>query len=267
MLSSDWLPRFVRFVNPYDFPMTAAGALTPTPDIYHHHPTIMASSPELPAMKRKRTERSQPLSSPLTAVVVAAPIVSFGSSSTPQVSGSTEAATDAAPRAPPRSPQPPNNNSFAWSFLSHPVLKHLRKWPGLASTTEVTVSAAPATPDNPDLASPSPPPPPSKDVPLKFARLLAIPPIASSIASGLYGRDLLSIRLLNSTFRDVLSTQMMGDGQRPYYHTLLLKSLLCTRIDLTTEPLGTACKSAGGNVGPCMLCATPICSVRFPPLS
>lgn len=224
----------------------------------------MASSLELPATKRKRTGKSQPSLS--FAAAAAAPIVSFGSS-TLQVSTSAAGATEAAPRAPLRSPQPPNNNSFHWSFLSHPVLEHLRKWPGLSSTAEVAVTATPsAAGGDPSPASPSPPPPTtSADVPQKFARLLSIPPIASSIASGLYGRDLLSIRLLSSAFHDVLSTQISGDGQRPYYHTLLLKSLLCKRTDVATEPLGTACKSAGGNVGPCVLCATPICSVCFIP--
>jgi len=232
----------------------------------------MPSSPELPATKRKRTAKPHPSSPSLTFAASNAPIVSFGSSAL-QALASATGATEAAPRPPPRSPRSPGGNSFHWSFLSHPVLKHLRKWPGLASssssssTASVAVAAtapAPQHDHDPASVSPSSSSPPltaSNDVSLKFARLLSIPPIASSIASGLYGRDLLSLRVLNRTFHDVLSTQVSNDGQRPYYHTLLLKSLLCTRVDVTTEPIGIACKGAGGNVGPCMLCATPICSV------
>ncbi|KAF8537795.1 hypothetical protein BDD12DRAFT_887004 [Trichophaea hybrida] len=166
------------------------------------------------------------------------------------------------------SPEAPGQlPSLSWSFLAHPVLPHLRKWPGLPlapltttptdGSTPESQSEPPSSPEATEVAPPS--------LPLKLLSLLDIPPVASSLASHLYGHDLLNLRLLNSTFHGLLSSETSDTGERPYYHTLLLKSLLCPRQDTISEPAGVSCKSAGGNVGPCVLCSETICTTCVSP--
>ena len=169
---------------------------------------------------------------------------------------------------------PTSSSTLAWAFLSHPSLRLLRKWPGLyaeakvAIPTELPTSRRQPVPHSPATEVPSendavtfkPPP----VAPLKLLSLLDIPPIASSLASHLYGHDLLNLRLLNSGFFNLLSSRKSPTSKRPYFHTLLLKSLLCSRSDTISEPTGFPCISSGGNVGPCSLCSTILCSVFTP---
>jgi hypothetical protein len=204
-----------------------------------------AFDPSLPAAKRKRTGNTSLSDYPLA--TSQAPVVSFFGYSL----ASTGTQTSQAPRRLPQAAA--EENRFTWSFLSHPILQHLRKWPGL-SLTRPTTAPAPAE------EAPAP-----KSGTMNLLKLLEIPPIATSLASHLYGHDLLSLRVLNRSFNAALSTETAGDASHSYYHMLLLKSMLCVRSDTATEPLGSPCKSAGGNVGPCTLCERVICGVSFPP--
>lgn len=140
-----------------------------------------------------------------------------------------------------------------WSFLAHPALRLLPKWPALYTntTTLARISSSPAAAA-----------PPPRSTPLNLLSLLDIPPIAASLAANLYGHDLLNLRRLNTAFCSLLTAETSENSSRPYYHVLLRKTLLCPRTDITTEPVGTACCSAGGNVGPCVFCDVIICAVR-----
>jgi len=232
----------------------------------------------LHASKRKRTGNLLLQDYPVN--VPNSPVVSFFGFSVETIPTRPPSQVTATPPDPARSstvisltrshcpsPEAPEQlSSLSWSFLAHPVLPHLRKWPGLplappttTSTDGSTPESQPApqsSPETAEAASPSPP--------LKLLSLLDITPVTASLASYLYGHDLLNLRLLNSTFRDLLSSETSDTGERPYYHTLLLKSLLCPRQDTVSEPVGVVCKSAGGNVGPCILCSEMICSVYTP---
>lgn len=176
------------------------------------------------------------------------------------------------------------------------MLPYLRKWPGsqpqpgaAASLPRVSPPPLPAQSAQSAEAgqtAPAAAPVLAAPAPLRLLSLLDIPPVASAIASHLYGHDLRSLRQLNSDFHSLLSartaelpvqlpapeqTQLPVPGERrrrPYYHVLLLKSLLCPRRDPVSEPVGVPCKSRGGNVGPCALCERVICSVTpLPPQS
>lgn len=183
-----------------------------------------------------------------------------------QISVAVQTTEPIALDSPPRTNTAQNHTS--WSFLSHPALRLLPKWPALYQTAPPNprkrvinrpqpISSVPQIPDS--LLVPSGKPE------LQLLSLLSIPPIAASLASHLYGHDLLNLRRLNSSFNSLLSIQSPHQGQRPYFHALLLKSLLCPRTDTTTEPIRVPCRSAGGNVGPCMFCSRIICTV-FPSL-
>jgi hypothetical protein len=219
----------------------------------------------LPAAKRKRTGNLLLSDYPLAASTT--PVVSFfGYSVAPPPTVSAATQTQGTAQTHTQVPRRrPEDNHFAWSFLSHPILQHLRKWPGLDPDDHKDSSSLPASIITTAPEHQSAPPKPElapQSTALNLLKLLEIPPIASSLTSYLYGHDLLALRTLNRSFQAALSTQSSEEGNHSYYHMLLLKSMLCSRNDTATEPFGTACKSAGGNVGPCMLCARVICGVR-----
>jgi hypothetical protein len=163
----------------------------------------------------------------------------------------------------------------SWSFLGHPSLRLLPKWPGLysavppscASHRLLPVTTSPSeTHPAPSLEGDGAPTENNSPQPLDLLSLFSISPIAASLASNLYGHDLLSLRCLNSTFSRLLSTEVTVDYKRPYYHALLLKSLLCPREGTDSDPMGLKCSSTGGNVGPCVFCKTVVCTVLLPSL-
>jgi hypothetical protein len=253
-------------------------------------PTITSSSTAVsrtPSTKRKRTAKSPPdADSPLPPSQQAAAFTFEARLFQLQATSCGESAKDAASSTPhPPVPKEPKNMECAsssvaaavclppqqqfrassppsatgqlsetsWSFLAHPALRLLPKWPALYTNSASTVKWPPVE------KKPEHPIPDSK--PLSLLALLDITPIAASLASHLYGHDLLSLRCLNRSFLSLLSSERAKNSSRTYYHVLLLKTLLCPREDVITEPVGTACRSAGGNVGPCVFCANVICTV------
>lgn len=143
----------------------------------------------------------------------------------------------------------------SWSFLAHPALRLLPKWPALYENDTVTT--------RPLVGKTLEEPVVSRN-PLTLLSLLDIPPIAASLAGQLYGHDLLNLRCLNRQFHSLLSSERAQKSSRTYYEVLLLKTLLCPRTDISLEPVGTPCLSAGGNVGPCVFCDDIVCTVRLP---
>ncbi|TGZ82134.1 hypothetical protein EX30DRAFT_216020 [Ascodesmis nigricans] len=167
---------------------------------------------------------------------------------------------------PPKSTSPDNHTE--WSFLSHPALRLLPKWPGFYRIDQSPKAKRAISRPQPVQIQPQIPASLlvlSKKPDLQLFSLLSIPPVAASLASHLYGHDLLNLRRLNSSFNTLLSTETQNDGQRPYFHALLLKTLLCPRTDVETEPIKVPCLSTGGNVGPCMFCNRIICTTCVAP--
>lgn len=154
-------------------------------------------------------------------------------------------------------PQDPPSAATAWSFLSHPAVQFLPRWPAGEPSTPPEQQPTP-------VSTPPPAPALERRPPLLLLRLLNVPPVAAALAENLYGHDLRSLRQLNRAFYTLLgpSARARQLGQRSYYETLLRKSLLCPREGCDTEPRGTPCTSRGGNVGPCVFCETVICGVR-----
>lgn len=155
---------------------------------------------------------------------------------------------------------PTEADGKSWKFLAHPALRLLPKWPALY-TNSSPITAASRKRHAEQQAAEELDPVKRGSKPMNLKTLLSIPPIAASVARNLYGHDLRNLRQLSHDFYILLSSRLSTGGNRPYYHALLLKTLLCPRIDLQTEPFNTPCLSAGGNVGPCVFCDTIICSV------
>lgn len=193
----------------------------------------------------------------------------------PQLDGtgsSIEIVMAATATAPSTSTSPSPSTSSTWTFLSHPSLRLLPKWPGLYSSSSSSSSSSslthlstpPYRSSNPKVISSLPTPPHTtspQHPPLHLLSLLSHPPLASSLASHLYGHDLLNLRLLSTSFSSLLSATTSQNSARSYFHSLLQKSLLCPRADTVSDPPGVACSSKGGNVGPCISCSRIICPV------
>jgi hypothetical protein len=154
------------------------------------------------------------------------------------------------PPLPPFTSQEVNNGNQQGEL----PLDQLPVWPG-SDTLVPPVSPALSESDSP---------------PSQFLDLLGLfetHPIASGIASHLYGHDLRNLRFLNSDFRDLISLGTSEAGYPLYFKVLLSKTLPCPREGTATEPVGRSCKNTGGNVGPCILCSTIVCSVGTPSFS
>ncbi|KAI5816535.1 hypothetical protein BZA77DRAFT_56393 [Pyronema omphalodes] len=165
----------------------------------------------------------------------------------------TPSSDDSSSRVPllPSTSQEVNNSNQQDGLPLVPLLP-LPIWPGLNT-----------------LLPPVPPESPESDFPssqfLDLLGLFEIHPIASAIASYLYGHDLRNLRLLNSDFRNLISLGTSEAGYPLYFQVLLMKTLSCPRKGTDTEPIGRPCEDTGGNVGPCILCSTIVCSRYGPP--
>ncbi|KAL7267881.1 hypothetical protein RUND412_009515 [Rhizina undulata] len=116
-------------------------------------------------------------------------------------------------------PPLPVDSNLHWGFLTTAALLQLPRWPGSLtpqirrrsswrdrSMTPESFHSLSPSPAMLDVTPPTTPRPevPSSLKPFPLLQLLSIPPIASSIASALYGHDLRTLRALNREFYEFL---------------------------------------------------------------